>query len=234
MAQPVDRDVSSIPFTEKEDKAEWEEKLCSEFTAMTVNSVGPPMQATTVPKHSLHGLFTGSTGDGAQQGTDASKEVPTEGGSVEDPSCPRSSDFNLLAELGRLAKLYGVEGCVLALAEEAGSVRVLEKYGLEFEARQCNQETRSGFKFFRHHVPRNLPIIIADTRKRGDLEGHPLVVAGPRIAFYAATPLIVGQSTIVGTLSLIDSRPRNEFSLEDCEALQRVAGKLAQVISRMR
>jgi len=58
------------------------------------------------------------------------------------------------------------------------------------------------------------------------------VVGGPRIAFYAAAPLVVGPAMYAGTLSIFDSSPRHDFTLQDCEILEHLASKVAEIIGR--
>ncbi|KAF2773062.1 hypothetical protein EJ03DRAFT_341296 [Teratosphaeria nubilosa] len=52
--------------------------------------------------------------------------------------------------------------------------------------------------------------VVQDLRQDKRFSSHPLVAAGPRIAFYAGVPLITPNGFAVGTVSLLDDMPRNE------------------------
>lgn len=66
-----------------------------------------------------------------------------------------------------------------------------------------------------------VPDALADDRFRE----NPLVIGGPQIRFYAAAPLVLSGGERVGTLCVIDSRPRNGFSDRDARALKLLAGQ---------
>src|SRR5262249_9809879 len=59
-----------------------------------------------------------------------------------------------------------------------------------------------------HVVHRREPIIVPDTFLDPRFADSPLVTNEPRIRFYAGVPLILDDGSCLGTLCLIDQRPR--------------------------
>lgn len=62
--------------------------------------------------------------------------------------------------------------------------------------------------FCAHVVASRGPIIVMDTLSDERFADNPLVRGGPRIRFYAGHPLVLGNGSCVGTLCLLDTRPR--------------------------
>ncbi|MBG6225297.1 GAF domain-containing protein [Arthrobacter sp. CAN_A2] len=65
-------------------------------------------------------------------------------------------------------------------------------------------------------------LVITDARTDPEYCDHPLVVAGPHVRFYAGFPITTADGWRIGTLCLIDDRPRS-FSDDDALDLQRMA-----------
>jgi GAF domain-containing protein len=70
------------------------------------------------------------------------------------------------------------------------------------------KETPRDQSFCAHVVHDRKPIIVADTFQDARFADSPLVTAEPRIRFYAGVPLILDDGSCLGTLCLIDTRPR--------------------------
>ena len=62
--------------------------------------------------------------------------------------------------------------------------------------------------FCAHVVYSRAPMIIEDAFLDERFADNPLVINEPRIRFYAGYPLILDNGSCIGTLCLIDSRPR--------------------------
>jgi signal transduction histidine kinase len=58
-----------------------------------------------------------------------------------------------------------------------------------------------------------------------------LVTSGSKVRFYAGAPLSIADGQRIGTLSIVDTVPRQAFSEEDCEALQTLAELAANRIN---
>jgi diguanylate cyclase (GGDEF)-like protein len=65
-----------------------------------------------------------------------------------------------------------------------------------------------GDGFCRHAIRQRDIFEIPDTREDGRFAGHPLVVQSPRVRFYAGAPLVTPDDFALGTLCVIDFRPR--------------------------
>jgi PAS domain S-box-containing protein len=70
--------------------------------------------------------------------------------------------------------------------------------------------------------------VVADTAADERFAGHPWVAAGPRARFYAAVPLCSLGGVAIGTLAVLDTRPRDDGA-QVVEAL----GPLARVLEEM-
>jgi two-component system, NtrC family, sensor kinase len=62
-------------------------------------------------------------------------------------------------------------------------------------------------------------MVVPDTLQDERFRNNPLVIAGPRIRFYAGAPLINDEGYALGTLCVVDRTPR-EFGADQKEALQ--------------
>jgi GAF domain-containing protein len=70
------------------------------------------------------------------------------------------------------------------------------------------QEGPRDAAFCAHTVYHREPLIIADAFKDERFADNPLVLGEPRIRFYAGYPLKLDDGACVGTLCLLDTRPR--------------------------
>jgi DNA-binding response OmpR family regulator len=69
-------------------------------------------------------------------------------------------------------------------------------------------ETPRDAAFCAHVVYSREPMIVADAFQDPRFADNPLVVNEPRIRFYAGYPLILDDGSCIGTLCLLDTRPR--------------------------
>lgn len=70
------------------------------------------------------------------------------------------------------------------------------------------KETPRDAAFCAHVVYSREPMIVADTFQDARFADNPLVINEPRIRFYAGYPLILDNGSCIGTLCLLDTRPR--------------------------
>ena len=66
------------------------------------------------------------------------------------------------------------------------------------------------------------PLVIEDTTRDPRFSRNPMVVAEPKVRFYAGAPLITPDNYVVGTLCAIDTRPKT-FSANQLNALETLA-----------
>ncbi|MCP9901509.1 GAF domain-containing protein [Cyanobium sp. Cruz CV13-4-11] len=69
-------------------------------------------------------------------------------------------------------------------------------------------QTSRDLAFCTHAVLQRSDLLVADTWLDERFAENPLVLGEPRIRFYAGSPLILADGTCLGTLCLIDTRPR--------------------------
>ncbi len=72
----------------------------------------------------------------------------------------------------------------------------------------ATRQTSRDLAFCAHAVRQKSDLVVADTWLDDRFADHPLVLGEPRIRFYAGAPLILADGTCLGTLCLIDTRPR--------------------------
>jgi DNA-binding response OmpR family regulator len=70
------------------------------------------------------------------------------------------------------------------------------------------KETSRDVAFCAHVVSDREPMIVSDTFQDERFADNPMVIDDPRIRFYAGCPLILDDGSCIGSLCLIDTRPR--------------------------
>lgn len=81
-----------------------------------------------------------------------------------------------------------------------------------------------------HIVAAAKPVVVPDTRLDERFRDNPLVIGGPKVRFYAGVPLIIDDDLPIGTLCVMDNRPRT-FLTDERRALHIIAN---QAITQMR
>jgi DNA-binding response OmpR family regulator len=92
------------------------------------------------------------------------------------------------------------------------------------------KETSREVSFCAHSVTSGAPLIVQDTLSDERFAENPLVVGGPRIRFYAGFPLFHSSGSCMGTLCLIDSRPRH-FSDSTIQQFAHLTGLVQQELN---
>lgn len=80
------------------------------------------------------------------------------------------------------------------------------------------QETERDISFCGHAILDTNPFIVSDTLQDDRFADNPLVVGDPGIRFYAGVPLLYNNGSILGTLCIIDTKPR-KFAAEQLSDL---------------
>eukprot|EP00928_Gymnodinium_smaydae_P025949 TRINITY_DN20520_c0_g1_i2.p1 TRINITY_DN20520_c0_g1~~TRINITY_DN20520_c0_g1_i2.p1 ORF type:complete len:173 (-),score=22.27 TRINITY_DN20520_c0_g1_i2:213-731(-) len=140
-------------------------------------------------------------------------------------------DPELRKILVSVASHYGCSLVVLALRQKMS----LHAVGLCSDGRLVFEKTfplkdEEKFQLFHHHMDRSLPTIIYDAAKDPRLQKDPCVQEDPCVRFYAAAPIFSPSRECKGTLCIVDSRPKNSFSVEEAAYLCDQAAAVASLV----
>jgi GAF domain-containing protein len=94
------------------------------------------------------------------------------------------------------------------------------------------RENPRDVSFCAHVVFSREPMIVADAFQDMRFADNPLVINEPRIRFYAGYPLILDDGSCIGTLCLLDTRPRT-LDGPDLERLHDLADIAVQEIRNL-
>lgn len=81
------------------------------------------------------------------------------------------------------------------------------------------EETDRGISFCAHAIMQDGPFIVRDALDDARFRTNPMVTADPHIRFYAGSPLMSPEGFKIGTLCVIDSKPR-ELTPQQVAALR--------------
>lgn len=94
-------------------------------------------------------------------------------------------------------------------------------------------ETPRSISFCTHAIRGNRTMIVADATRDPRLANSPLVTGEPNIRFYAGAPLKTSSGARLGTLCVIDSKPRR-IAPDEVEQLERLADMVVGMLERRR
>ena len=132
---------------------------------------------------------------------------------------PADAAFDALTQMA--ARLFGVPTVLISLMDEE---RQWFKSRVGFAA--C--ETARNVSFCRVIIEEDAPLVVPDARADARFAANPLVTGAPHVRFYAGAPLRAPEGVTLGTLCLLDTKPR-EFSDQDSAQL----AELAQLIVKL-
>ena len=123
-------------------------------------------------------------------------------------------DVGSLLQLAR--SLFDVPTVLLSLVERHRQI-FAARLGLDV----C--ETGRNVSFCAHALERNDALLVPDARLDPRFCDNPLVTGEPHIRFYAGHPLITPAGHTIGTLCLLDAKPRQTFTADDRANLKGLA-----------
>ena len=91
-------------------------------------------------------------------------------------------------------------------------------------------ETPRSISFCGHAIFGRQPLVVEDAREDERFRDNPLVTSDPNIRFYAGTPLHSADGHALGTLCVIDRKPR-KLNEEDLQCLRDIADCVEEQIS---
>lgn len=91
------------------------------------------------------------------------------------------------------------------------------------------RETPRSMAFCTHAIQQDAVMVVEDARTDPRFADNPLVTGAPQIRFYAGAPIIVSNGARLGTLCVIDPKPRR-FSADDQRRLADLAALTADLI----
>ncbi|WP_267397727.1 MULTISPECIES: EAL domain-containing protein [unclassified Sphingomonas] len=124
--------------------------------------------------------------------------------------CTPEAEFDHIVALA--AKFFGVSGAMISMVT-ADVTLFKARIGLDV----CMIESRHAF--CPHALDLDSYLVIEDTLEDARFSDNPLVTGKPHIRFYAGTPLRLAAGHAIGTLCVIDSKPRM-FSDHERQLLQ--------------
>ncbi|MCI1006563.1 sensor domain-containing phosphodiesterase [Herbaspirillum sp. C7C8] len=138
---------------------------------------------------------------------------------LPDKSCDQ------ITELART--LFGVEIALISLVDE-------DRQWFKSRAGLSAQETPRSMSFCAHAILARGSLVVLDTHQDGRFRNNPLVTAAPRIRFYAGALLRSSQGHALGTLCLIDPRPREHFGPAEMARLEQLACMVMERLEQLR
>lgn len=143
------------------------------------------------------------------------------------PAEQASAGSSLDADLDRLLGLAArVADAPVALMKLAGR----ERHHATVTFGAGLRETLRDGSFRAHVLAGRSVLVVLDATMDSRFSANPSVVGDPHIRFYAGAPLVSTEGPVVGTLGVIDFRPRAAFAENDRKALEDIAASIMQRI----
>ncbi|MBL7714432.1 MAG: PAS domain S-box protein [Bdellovibrionales bacterium] len=90
-------------------------------------------------------------------------------------------------------------------------------------------ETARDVSFCGHAILESSPLVVADAKQDARFSDNPLVTGEPHVQFYAGAPLLSPDGFAIGTVCVIDSKPKN-LSQDQVRALQTLSKQVTRIL----
>lgn len=123
---------------------------------------------------------------------------------------PPEESFDRITALA--ARLFDVPIALVTLVDQ---FRAWFKSGYGFDTREVRrEESICSFAIFAKDV-----FVVPDTKKDSRFACLPSVLSEPGLRFYAGAPLVTQDGFKLGSLCILDTKPHDDFSAEQCGTL---------------
>lgn len=92
------------------------------------------------------------------------------------------------------------------------------------------EQTSRNVSFCAHAIKGRDVMVVLDASQDDRFRDNPLVTGSPHIRFYAGAPLITSAGAALGTLCVIDDKPRKQFDETDAEILRDLAASVVALV----
>jgi GAF domain-containing protein len=173
-----------------------------------------------------------------QQESSLATETPSNAGDSSKDAMTRIYANSAIRNIAQeLASKYNVECCVISLADEDGVISKAACYSHNTQI-MCKLLSLEDTELFKIIVKRDAPTIVADALKDPRLKNDALVkafqpfklCAGCGVRFLVELPLKNSKEQYMGTVCLVDKRPRARFEFVDAELLMTKGKDLVDVL----
>ncbi len=138
---------------------------------------------------------------------------------------PADPAFDLITELA--AKTFNVPIAVVSLID-SGRQWFKSKVGL------AASQTPRDQAFCAYAINGSETMIVLDAIEDNRFRNNPLVTDAPYIRFYAGAPLVLDGGKCLGTLCIIDTTARTQFTREDLQVLEHLRDMVVDRIETLR
>ena len=138
---------------------------------------------------------------------------------------PEDAAFDRITELA--ARLYEVPVAVVSLVDRERQW-FKSRFGLSIA------ETPRRNSFCSHAILSDRVMVVSDAVKDERFRQSPMIVGSMKIRFFAGAPLITPEGFRIGTLAIMDTRPRGAFSEEESASLADLASVVMHDLNMLR
>ena len=128
-------------------------------------------------------------------------------------------------------KLFNMKVCLLSLLDDKKQYFKCE-VGLNSVGLDQMRDITRDLTFCAHTILTNEPIVIMDAQQDWRLCNHPLVQGPPHVRFYAGAPIVTPDGHAIGTICILDQKPRTTFSASQKRRLNELARLSMNEINR--